>query len=448
MKRIFMIVFTAALLCAYAGAARYEDAAKELSTIGIFRGTSEGFDLDRAPTRSEAAIMLTRLFGAEDAAKEAYAAGEIACPFTDVSAFSSPYVAWLYDRGIVNGTGATTFGAANPCTLKNYAAFLLRALGYVDGEDFQYADALSFARSKGLGNPFIFPHGNETENRAFLRDDLAEMTYEALFTDKKGGETWLLQSLLDSGALDADAAAPLRAKMEQIRASLCGELDGDNPNPWRELSEKEKLVLKRGGTLLCDYDFSAYEGIGYPTGWEYFKEYVDKENCVRRVDWIGNREALYEDRARIFALNPNVDIDALVQKDLSFLTDNGDYPRNKNGETYGYDILSDYVGYSPDMIAGIGTYGEHGYVRRSEMPGPRMFENDATDFAESSRLYDKWAKENPPPWTLNVYDSEGNVIGEFEIGSSDTVEDILSTLDTEGMSIEEVKTLVGELMGG
>ena len=192
MKRILMIVFTAALLCAYAGAARYEDAAKELSTIGIFRGTSEGFDLDRAPTRSEAAIMLTRLFGAEDAAKEAYAAGEIACPFTDVSAFSSPYVAWLYDRGIVNGTSATTFGAANPCTLKNYAAFLLRALGYADGEDFQYADTLSFARKIGLGNPFIFPHGNETETRAFLRDDLAEMTYEAMFTDKKGGGTYVI----------------------------------------------------------------------------------------------------------------------------------------------------------------------------------------------------------------------------------------------------------------
>ena len=448
MKRILMIVFTAALLCAYAGAARYEDAAKELSTIGIFRGTSEGFDLDRAPTRSEAAIMLTRLFGAEDAAKEAYAAGEIACPFTDVSAFSSPYVAWLYDTGIVNGTSATTFGAANPCTLKNYTAFLLRALGYADGEDFQYADTLSFAREIGLGNPFIFPHGNETETRAFLRDDLAEMTYEALFTDKKGGETWLLQSLLDSGALEADAAAPLRAKMEQIRASLRGELDGDNPNPWRELSEKEKLVLERGGKLLCDYDSGAYSGIGYPTGCEYFKKYVDKDNCARRVEWIGNKEAWRKERARIFALNPNVDIDALVEKDLAALTDDGDYPRNKNGETYGMDIVSDYVGYSPDLMGGIGTYGEHGYIRRSEMPGPRMFEDDATDFAESSRLYDKWAKENPPPWTLNVYDSEGNVIGEFEMGSSDDVDDILSTLDTEGMSIEEVKTLVGELMGG
>ena len=449
MKRIFMALFAAALISAAlcAGAVQFEDAAQELSTIGIFRGTSEGFDLDRAPTRAEAAIMLTRLFGAEDAAKEAYAAGKIACPFTDVSAFSSPYVAWLYDRGIVNGTSATTFGAANPCTLKNYAAFLLRALGYADGEDFQYADALSFARQIGLGNPFIFPHGKE-ETRVFLRDDLAEMTYEALFTDKNGGETWLLQSLLDSGALDADAAAPLRVKMEQIRASLRGELDGDNPNPWRELSEQEKLVLERGGKLLCDYDSSAYSGIGFPTGWEYFKKYLDKDNCVRRVDWIGNREALHEDRARIFALNPDVDIDALVAKDLSSLTENGDYPRNKNGETYGHDILSDYVGYSPDMIAGIGTYGEHGYIRRSEMPGPRMFEEDTKDFAESSRLYDKWAKENPPPWTLNVYDSEGNVIGEFEMGSSDTVEDILSTLDTEGMSIEDVKALVGELVGG
>ena len=445
MRRILMIVFTAALLCAYAGAARYEDAAKELSTIGIFRGTSEGFDLDRAPTRSEAAIMLTRLYGAEDAAKEAYAAGEIACPFTDVSAFSSPYVAWLYDKGIVNGTSATTFGAANPCTLKNYAAFLLRALGYVDGEDFQYADTLSFARKIGLGNLFIFPV-NDKETRAFLRDDLAEMTYEALFTDKKGGETWLLQSLLDSGALDADAAAPLRAKMEQIRASLRGELDGDNPNPWRELSEQEKLVLERGGKLLCDYQFgsdgsvissfAAYVGEGSGDSIRWLKEYRGNDGVMRKVDNIGNAQAFQ----KIYGAER-------ADRWLGELV-NGDYPRNQNGETYGVEIVSDFVGCAPDLQGAVGANGEHGYIRRSEVPSPKMFEEYATDVAKAFQLYDEWAKANPAPWTINLYDSEGNVIDEFEISPAVTSEDILSEFDTEGMSVEEVKALLGEVMGG
>ena len=131
MKRIFVTALAVTLLVVSlsvsASASRNDELAKELAAIGMFRGTSSGFELDRAPTRSEAAIMLTRLYGAEDKAKADYEAGTITHPFTDVSAFSSPYVAWLYANGITKGTSATTFSASKSCTLTNYAAFLLRA---------------------------------------------------------------------------------------------------------------------------------------------------------------------------------------------------------------------------------------------------------------------------------------------------------------------------------
>ena len=381
----FTLVPTALLLCALcvsAGAVRFEEAAEELSAIGVFRGTSAGgFALDRAPTRSEAAMMLARLYGAEEAAKTAYAAGEISHPFADVGAAASPHIAWLYTRGIVNGTSATTFGASRPCTLQNYAAFLLRALDYEDGVDFQYADALSFARKIGLANPFIFPL-NQEESRTFLRDDLAELTWQALYMDKKGGETWLLKSLLDSGALDRNEA--LLEKMAQIRASLRGELDGDNPNPWRSLTAQEELVLQRGGTLLCDYafgsetTFSAYVGEGAAPDIQWYKQYVDKNGVSRRVDRIGNTENVPEEW-----LVPLVD---------------GEYPRNSSGETYGVDAVSDYVGYAPDLQGAIGTNGARGYIRRAEVPGPERFLRESTDYASAVRAYMAWEKENPAPW--------------------------------------------------
>ena len=70
MKRFLTVFFTALLLtaalCVTASASDYDDAAQDLSAIGMFRGTANGFELDRAPTRSEAAIMLVRLYGAED----------------------------------------------------------------------------------------------------------------------------------------------------------------------------------------------------------------------------------------------------------------------------------------------------------------------------------------------------------------------------------------------
>lgn len=176
MKRILTILAATLLLTAAmagtASASSYDSVAEELSAIGVFRGTAGGFELDRAPTRSEAAIMLVRLYGAEDEAKAAYEAGEISMPFTDVSETAAPSVAWLYSQGITNGTSATTFGASSPCSAKMYCAFLLRALGYEDGVDFLYADTLDFAMLHGLFNLSML------DAAPFLRDDLAAVTYQ------------------------------------------------------------------------------------------------------------------------------------------------------------------------------------------------------------------------------------------------------------------------------
>lgn len=81
MKRILTILAATLLLTAAmagtASASSYDSVAEELSAIGVFRGTAGGFELDRAPTRSEAAIMLVRLYGAEDEAKAAYEARDL-----------------------------------------------------------------------------------------------------------------------------------------------------------------------------------------------------------------------------------------------------------------------------------------------------------------------------------------------------------------------------------
>ena len=207
MKKLSALALAMAMT---ASASEYDSVAEDLSAIGVFRGTSSGFELDRAPTRSEAAIMLVRLYGAEEEAQTAYQAGDITMPFTDVGTTAAPYVAWLYDQGITNGTSATTFGTG-ACSAQNYVVFLLRALGYQDGTDFAYGDALTFAQQKGFYDPLQFAG-------TFLRDDLAAVTYQALGTDLKDGSTYLLKSLIDSGAVDAQAAAPMTEKIEAYRA--------------------------------------------------------------------------------------------------------------------------------------------------------------------------------------------------------------------------------------
>ena len=57
MKRILTVLAATLLLTAAmagtASASSYDSVAEELSAIGVFRGTAGGFELDRAPTRSE-----------------------------------------------------------------------------------------------------------------------------------------------------------------------------------------------------------------------------------------------------------------------------------------------------------------------------------------------------------------------------------------------------------
>lgn len=240
MKRFLTLLFTTLLLiaalCVNASATTYDAAAEDLSAIGMFRGTEKGFELDRAPTRSEAAIMLVRLYGAEDAAKTAYEAGEISHPFTDVSDFTAPYVAWLYTNGITNGFTETTFASQRPCSAQNYAAFLLRALGYKDGTDFEYAKATEFAMTRGMFD-LSFLEGD------FLRDDLAGLTYQALACKLSDGSTSLIDSLIASGAIDAKAAEPITKKMTAYRELVTATGSALQSNLDADFSMKMKLAM-------------------------------------------------------------------------------------------------------------------------------------------------------------------------------------------------------------
>lgn len=260
MKRLVTLLVTALLmtaaLCVSASAADYQSAAEDLSAIGMFRGTvSGGFELDRAPKRSEAAIMLVRLYGAEEEAAAAYQSGEISHPFKDVGPIASPYVAWLYTKGITKGATATTFNSNAACTDKNYVVFLLRALGYEDGKDFQYAESLTFAEKLGFYQADYF-------EGPFLRDDLAAITLQALATDKKGGETYLLKSLIDTGAVDATKAKNLTEKIENYRALTRATDAVDSVSQdTNSLTQARGTVQYAGDTMDVSFDSSTREKI-------------------------------------------------------------------------------------------------------------------------------------------------------------------------------------------
>lgn len=84
-KALALAVLCVMSLALYAGASDFDGIAQELKDVGLFQGTDTGFELDRAPTRAESAVMLVRLLGAEETAKAELEAGETAHPFTGCS---------------------------------------------------------------------------------------------------------------------------------------------------------------------------------------------------------------------------------------------------------------------------------------------------------------------------------------------------------------------------
>lgn len=205
----------AAMLTASAFAANYTNCADSLHEMGLFQGTQNSYDLDRTPTRAEAAVMLVRLLGKEAEAKTlTYTA-----PFTDLKGWEKPYVQYLYSNGLANGTNRTTFNPTGKCTAQMYAVFLLRALGYSDTADFSYANAIETAREQGIYDTGIINVQN------FLRDDAAAASYTVLSVSPKNSEGTLLDQLVSENAIteaDAKRYQSLFSSYAQYREATAG----------------------------------------------------------------------------------------------------------------------------------------------------------------------------------------------------------------------------------
>jgi len=203
-KRVLTVLLAVLLLVSLfaptAGAVNYTHFARDLNELGLFQGVGGGnFELNRAPTRAEALVMLIRLLGLEEAAH----ASAYTHPFADVNGWSEGYIAFAYARGLTRGTSETTFEPNAAATAQMYVTFVLRALGYDDrAGDFAWQDALRFGTEVGVWDPTL-------AGGPFLRDQLAAVSYLALLARMADSERRLIETLVTDGVVSAAAAAPI-----------------------------------------------------------------------------------------------------------------------------------------------------------------------------------------------------------------------------------------------
>ena len=201
-------------------------AAQNLNILGLFQGVgtnadgTPNFELDRAPTRAEAITLFVRLLGKESEALR----GSWTTPFTDVADWAKPYIGYAYENGLANGVSLTEFGGSSPATATQYLTFVLRSLGYISGEDFEWNRA--WVLSDNLG----FTDGRfNAATTTFTRGDAAAVSFDALSAKFKGSDKQLYVSLIEAGIFSETAAknvglvpsiAPVAIILSQTTASL------------------------------------------------------------------------------------------------------------------------------------------------------------------------------------------------------------------------------------
>ena len=171
-------------------------AADTLATLGLVDDAAS--DPESPATRSQAAVLLVNLAGAE--AEAAAQSGSSA--FQDVPAAIAGAVNYAAGQGWISGVTATEFRPNEPLTANAWAAFLLRMLGWSDADgDFVISGAAAFAQRIGL-----FP---TAYTGALSQGDLWETAAAALSFSYREGDDTVITRLVDSGAVSRSAANAL-----------------------------------------------------------------------------------------------------------------------------------------------------------------------------------------------------------------------------------------------
>ena len=209
-KRIFAFFCALTLLLgAVPAAAALEGetlrAADTLAALGLI--DAGNYDFDKPAARAQAAVLLVRLAGAEQAAaKDLWISG-----FTDVPAWAATAVTYAAHQGWVSGTSLTRFSPNGAVTANAWCAMLLRMLGYSDKNgDFTVSDAAAFAQRLGLtarGYDGPLTHGQ-----------LYEIARDALTFPRKDGTGSIAAHLAGQSASVRAAANALGLLSETLTA--------------------------------------------------------------------------------------------------------------------------------------------------------------------------------------------------------------------------------------
>ena len=194
-----LVLLTGALPAANALGGEALRAADTLSALNLVdsAGAEADYNLDAPATRTQAAVLLVRLAGAESAAESA-----ASTRYLDVPAWAVPYVAYAARQGWVSGVSDVSFAPNGAVTADTWCTMLLRMLGYSDkAGDFTVTGAAAFAQRIGLVSRHY--------EGPLTRGDVFEIMCDALTFPYQDGSGTVLEHLVSTGVCSRSAANAL-----------------------------------------------------------------------------------------------------------------------------------------------------------------------------------------------------------------------------------------------
>ena len=172
-------------------------AAEALHKLGLFLGYGDDengnpvFGLEDGATRIQGIIMLLRFLGEYEEATK----GNSACPFVDVAGeYSRAIAGFAFAKGYTKGVSATNFDPSGALSATMYLTFILRALGYEDGVDFEWNAAWALSDELGITNGEF-----DAANNSLRRGQMVLISLFALQQLVKDTEQSLVQKLIAAG---------------------------------------------------------------------------------------------------------------------------------------------------------------------------------------------------------------------------------------------------------
>ncbi len=242
-----------------------QEAAERLSYLGIVSGTvsTDGkkvFELDRAITRLETLVMVTRLLGMEESARSM----SFSHPFKDVPEWGSPYVGYFYSTGIL-GTG-DLYNPNGGISTNDFMRYMYFALGYGIGNSrgnavfYDPMCASVYGRAAGIC-------GEDADE--ISRGDAFVIILHTLQTNMRGNTSTLAETLVGSGILP---------KYDAYYYILCPDKDQtaryllENGAAPQESETEGVYTVKIVGSIRClnvavEGENKDYDGVPV-TAWE------------------------------------------------------------------------------------------------------------------------------------------------------------------------------------